>query len=265
MLTMKDLSIHPPFAAVFEDDPHEEWQVAAMEAEIRRSKEWDTIYHWRGLVADGHTRYAIWQKISAEDQDFPEPTIVELVRETEAEVIEWIKARQANRRNLNTNRLRYHRGKKLMAAMEEGSAGKPEGHPRKGHKSPRKSKAGKPVEDLAKELKVSRASVYRDEQYAKSVDSLAARGVAKQEELMKHTPTQVIKAAQQSTNSEAAKVLEKNVNRQAAGEHTDVAKRFAVVSKAIQKLHEDYPNTKLWREIDDALHEWCDQITNRRN
>lgn len=92
------IRIDPEFQALIPPPPAPER--AALEASIRRDGVRDPLVVWRGLLVDGHTRYAIWLAIGREGAVLPVPRTRELDLPDRAAVKRWIIENQCARRNL---------------------------------------------------------------------------------------------------------------------------------------------------------------------
>ena len=151
--------IDPEFKALIPPLAPEE--LAQLEANIITDGCRDPLVTWRGILIDGHNRFAICLKHGLEFQS------VEREFEDQSHVIEWIIRNQFGRRNLSA----YERTK-LALRLEEAIAGRAKQRMRAGKTQDpsQKSEQGKTSQEIAKAAGVSHDTVAK----VKKIEAQAA-------------------------------------------------------------------------------------------
>jgi hypothetical protein len=135
----------------------------------------DPLVIWKGynILLDGHNRYEICLK-NGLDYELIE---IELPSREDAHL--WMMRNQLGRRNLQPEALSYFRGK-LHQVSKQKQGRKSQDYEKNMKKSQNDTFFLETTDanvdtgqSLAKELKVGRATIYRDSQYAKAVDTIA--------------------------------------------------------------------------------------------
>jgi hypothetical protein len=152
---------------VFRDllPPPSPGELALLERQLLREGCRDPLVTWthagRTVLVDGHTRLSICRRhrltyeLVPLDQPHPEA------------VIEWIWLHHCSRRNFTPEAASYARGR-LFRAQKLGHGGD-----RRGRK-PHSETLQRSAQALAVQLKVTRATVFRDAAYAQALDRIAA-------------------------------------------------------------------------------------------
>lgn len=137
-------------------------QYDGLEADILAKGCLDAIKLWNGTIIDGHNRYSICTK---HDLSF---RTEELAFDTRDDVIEWIIRHQLNRRNQTPEQISYFRGK--LYEQRKKAPHRPE----KGAQNEHLMRSEKTAEIIAEECGVTQATIRRDADYAKAVDTIGA-------------------------------------------------------------------------------------------
>ena len=135
-------------------------EIRELEKSILKEGCRDALITWDGMILDGHNRYRICLK---HDIKFDTKDITWIKTREEAKL--WIISNQLARRNLTPDQMSYLRGVRQNIEVGE-------------HGGDRKSRyqndtmKGRTREKLAKEYKVSQATIARDAKFALAVDKL---------------------------------------------------------------------------------------------
>ena len=109
----------------------------------------DSIITWNGFIIDGHNRYNIAKKHKLKY------TTIEKKFKNENDVSLWIILNQFSRRNLTKKEIKYLRGKKQEFEKS------------KNHKNIHSTS-----DVISKEFNVDKRTIYRDQNLAKSIDTI---------------------------------------------------------------------------------------------
>ena len=141
----------------------EEYQ--QLEANILSDGIREPLVTWRGFLIDGHNRFKIAQKYGLEYR-----VLEKDIADRDA-VIDWMICNQLGRRNLNPNQQSYLRG--LQYEREKKKQGTNNQHVQ-GEKAQNEPFQPTTAERLAEVHSVSPATIKRDAEYAKAVDTITA-------------------------------------------------------------------------------------------
>lgn len=119
----------------------------------------DPLVLWNDVLIDGHNRYTICQKHNIEFKT------TQLEFENRELVYNWIIENQLGRRNLTEEQKSYLRGKRYNREKRQGK--------RTDLTCPQNEDKLKTAECLGNEYKVSRATIERDGDYTKAIDTIA--------------------------------------------------------------------------------------------
>ncbi len=212
-MTKLPFDIDPEIACLLPS--HTDEQKESLRAEIAEHMHVDpgVVGTWpcldRPVLLDGHGRLPICQ---AEHLIFPTRTIK--FENREAAVLWVVKNQMKNRRNLTDAQQAYYRGEQFL--LEK----KPHGGDRKGEKSKVQNELliGETAKRIAEEHGVSAATIRRDAEFAKAVDTLPPKekeevlsgksGKSKEEVASKGKPTKPPAAAEAVTDAEGVEVPE---------------------------------------------------------
>ncbi len=162
---MNELQINSKFRDVVRPLKPDEFN-GLEETILRDGRVYSPIITWKGIIIDGHNRWAIIQKhpeipYTVQEMDFPD----------EWAVIAWICNTQLGRRNLTDEERTYTIGKQYEA--EKMSVGGNGNNQHKKEELPQSEAIPKPrtSERIAKQHGIGHAAVERAEKFAKGVDA----------------------------------------------------------------------------------------------
>ena len=160
------LTVDPELAALCRPLTDEERSL--LEADIQERGCLDDVIVWpcdgKRIIVDGHHRHEICRSLSIEFG------VSELAFEDCNQVLAWIAEHQRARRNLTPEELSYLRGKRYEATKSQ------HGGDRKGDGSSAQSAhlidRGRAADRLAAESNVNQATIRRDAEFARAVDTI---------------------------------------------------------------------------------------------
>ena len=157
-------TIDPELHALIPPLTTEEYQ--QLEANILADGIREPITLWNGVIVDGHNRFTIAQKnwidCPAQEKSFADRDAV----------IDWMICNQLGRRNLSPNQQSYLRG--LQYEREKKKTGAPEGNKNAEKQIGQNEPIVSTAERLAEVHNVSPATIKRDAEYSKAVDTITA-------------------------------------------------------------------------------------------
>ena len=149
------LNIDPEFKALLA--PLSAEQYAGLEEDILDRGCLDTIKLWNDTIIDGHNRFSICMRhgviFQTEDLEF----------DSREDVIEWMIRNQLNRRNQTPEQISYFRGKLYEQRKKA---------PHRPLKGAQNAHLSKTAETIADEYGVNQATIRRDADFAKAIDTI---------------------------------------------------------------------------------------------
>lgn len=178
-MKIEDVKIDSEFKALI-DDGHTVEQIKGLLDDIRKRGFRDPITVWKenGVLLDGHTRYELWAE-NFKGKSAAHPYVIEESFASRKEAMRWMILNQISRRNLNSVRAAYYRGKLYNELKLDDEANlKPGPKPSMAQSDPPKETAGKPpkttAQAVAEQTGSSAAGVKRDGAFAAAVETIAA-------------------------------------------------------------------------------------------
>lgn len=164
----------------------------------------DPLRTWRGLLVDGHTRYALCQELGVryrtEELDLPDREAVRM----------WIWRFQLARRNLTPRQLAFYRGQLANMLKRDKQE-----NLRSGSNSPRGQiePSGRTADAVARQVGVSASTIKRDQRFANDLDVIAESAGAQ-------TRDAILSGALPLTRADVSAVAEQHPS-------ADVVERFS--------------------------------------
>ena len=122
----------------------------------------DTLKVWQGILIDGHNRYTICMRHGVLFD------VQELEFDDREAVIEWMIRHQLSRRNQTPEQISYYRGK-LYEQLKKQHGGDRKSSAQNAHLN----NSEKTAEAVAEQYNVNQATIRRDADYARAIDTIA--------------------------------------------------------------------------------------------